>query len=57
MRANQAKNSRSKSGKERIRRMPERRLNKKSLFFMGFILRNNTLFFKGDLNFIGNLLE
>jgi hypothetical protein len=50
-RAIQAKNSRSNFGKERIRRTPERRLKKISLFFMKSILRNNRLFFKEDLNF------
>ena len=44
--ANQAKNSRSKLGKERMRRIPETKHNKKSLLFMPKILRNKTLFFK-----------
>jgi len=44
--ANQARNSRSKFGKERIRRIPERRLKKKPFFLMPHILRNKKIFFK-----------
>jgi hypothetical protein len=38
-------------GKERIRRIPERRLNRMSLFFMGQILRENREFFNGEGSF------
>jgi len=48
--ANQAKNSRLKLGKERMRRAPERRLNKISFFFIFQILRNKRDIFKEDLN-------
>jgi hypothetical protein len=47
--ANQAKNSRSKFGKERIRRIPDKRLRRISLFFMDVVLRNKKTFFKEDL--------
>jgi DNA-binding response OmpR family regulator len=56
-RANQAKNSRSKLGKERMRRIPERRLKRISLFFMVFILSNQKAIFKNVLNFQRDLLE
>jgi hypothetical protein len=38
-------------GKERKRRIPERRLNRMSLFFMGQILRENRDFFNGEITF------
>jgi len=47
--ANQAKNSRSKLGKERIRRIPDKRLRRISFFFMDVVLRNKRTFFKEGL--------
>jgi hypothetical protein len=44
-------------GKERMRRIPERKLSRISLFFMVFIISNKRAIFKNDLNLEGDLLE
>jgi hypothetical protein len=55
--ANQAKNSRSKFGKEKMRRILERKLKRISLFFMKLIISNKVVIFKKDLNSPRDLLE